>query len=76
LVAKRPREREEDEMSTMERSTVDIDADMRLLCDEELDVVIGGVSGGGCFHLPQVLSVLTSATGGANALSTGISTGI
>jgi hypothetical protein len=63
-------------MSTMRKMPSDLDPDMRLLQDEELDVVIGGVSGGGCFHLPQVLSVLTSDTGGANAISTGISTGI
>jgi hypothetical protein len=49
-----------EDQSTMERSTVDIDPDMRLLCDEELDAVIGGVSGGGCFHFPAVLSLLTT----------------
>ncbi len=61
-------------MSTMPTMTSDLDPDMRLLHGEELDVVIGGVSGGGCFHLPQVLSALTSVSGGADAISTGIST--
>jgi hypothetical protein len=63
----------EEHMNTTHKVISDVDPDMRLLQDEELDVVIGGVSGGGCFHLPQVLSVLTSVAGGADTISTGIS---
>jgi hypothetical protein len=56
-------------MSTMRKMASDVDPDMRLLQDDELDVVIGGVSGGGFFQLPQVLSALTSIAGGADPVA-------
>jgi hypothetical protein len=64
---------DEDQMSTMRTMPSDLDPDMRLLHDDELDVVIGGVSGGGFFQLPQVLSALTSVAAGADPVAAAIS---